>query len=91
MYRILFYDSKALRRDQKNLSKNPKITAAVQEALGAVAVNPFKRGLSIKKLQASEEATFRLRVGEWRILFDVDTVNKIIIIYRIKQRKEGYS
>ena len=46
--------------------------------------------LKSKKLIASEEATFRMRVGRWRISFDIDTVNKNIIIYRIKQRQEGY-
>lgn len=90
MYRLFFYQSKALLKDQKRLLKNEQATGAVQEALGKLAVNPFKSGLSVKKQHASEEAVFRLRVGSWRVLFDVDTRNKTIIIYRIKQRKEGY-
>lgn len=90
MYRLLFYESKALLKDQKRLLKNEQIAEAIQIALGKLAVNPFKSGLSVKKLHASEEATFRLRVGQWRVLFDVDTVNKTVIVYRIKQRKEGY-
>jgi mRNA interferase RelE/StbE len=31
---------------------------------------------------------YRLRVGNWRILFEVD--NKKIIVYRIRHRKEAY-
>ena len=31
---------------------------------------------------------YRLRVGDWRILFEVD--NKKIIVYRIRHRKEAY-
>ena len=31
---------------------------------------------------------YRLRVGEWRVLFEVD--DKKIIVYRIRHRKEAY-
>lgn len=90
MYKLVFYKSKALVKDQKKLLKNPKLLTSIQETLGKLAINPFRPGLSLKKLHSSEEATFRLRARKWRILFDVDTANKTIIIYRIKQRKEGY-
>mgnify|MGYP001607771697 CR=1 FL=1 len=91
MYQLLFYESKALLQDKKRLSKDRSAFSAVQAALGKLAVDPFAKGIFVKKLHASDEATFRLRCGDWRILFDVDTSNKNIIVYRIKQRKEGYS
>lgn len=90
MYRLLFYESKALFRDRKKLTKDKKILGFVEEALGKLALNPFAEGLQAKKLHAPEEGTFRLRCGRWRILFDIDTKNQNIIIYRMKQRKEGY-
>jgi mRNA interferase RelE/StbE len=31
---------------------------------------------------------YRLRVGDWRVLFEVD--DKKIIVYRIRHRKEAY-
>lgn len=90
MYKLIFFKSKALARDQKKLIKNKKEMGSLQEALGKLAVNPFACNLDIKKLKFPAEATFRLRVGNFRILFDVDTKNHIILIYRMKPRKEGY-
>lgn len=33
---------------------------------------------------------FRLRVGDYRILYGVDTKKKLIIIYRAAHRKDAY-
>lgn len=90
MFKLLFYQSKALQGDRKKLMKDKKTLGLAQEALGRLAINPFSSTLNIKKLVSPAEATFRLRCGKWRILFDVDTANKNIIVYRIKPRKEGY-
>jgi mRNA-degrading endonuclease RelE of RelBE toxin-antitoxin system len=91
MYRLFFYESKALLQDRKKLQRDSKMLGFIQEALGELAVDPFSASLDLKKLKgAPSEGTFRLRCGKWRILFDVDTSNKTIIIYRIMQRKEGY-
>lgn len=90
MYKLLFFGSKALLRDKKKLAKDKKNLGFVQEALGKLAASPFDKFLPIKKLKNPEEGSFRLRCGKWRVIFDVDTKNKNIIIYRIKQRKEGY-
>jgi mRNA interferase RelE/StbE len=44
--------------------------------------------LDIKKLQG--EPYFRLRVGQWRIIFDRDNEVKIISIEKIKSRGGAY-
>ena len=44
--------------------------------------------LDIKKLQG--EPYFRLRVGQWRIIFDRDNEVKIISIEKIKPRGDAY-
>lgn len=91
MYRLLFYESKALLQDKKKLQRDSKTFSLVQEALGKLAVDPFSSSLDLKKLKgAPSKGTFRLRCGKWRVLFDIDTNNKTIIVYRIMQRKEGY-
>lgn len=90
MYKLIFYKSKLLEKDRKYLSKHPIDLKRIQDALSKLALNPFTHNLDIKKLINSKESTFRLRCGKFRILFDTDSNNKIIIIYRIKQRKEGY-
>ncbi len=91
MYKIIFYESKTLLHDKKKLNRDVKSLGLVQKGLGKLAIDPFSSALDLKKLHgAPGDGTFRLRCGRWRILFDVDTGNKTIIVYRIKQRKEGY-
>jgi mRNA-degrading endonuclease RelE of RelBE toxin-antitoxin system len=70
--------------------KDQRTLLLIQESLGRLALDPFSHIMNIKKLRFSRQGTFRLRCGSWRVLFDVDTRNKIIIVYRIMQRKEGY-
>ena len=41
----------------------------------------------IKKLQG-HDVTYRLRMGNFRILFDID--KQTIIVHKIKDRKEAY-
>ena len=50
--------------------------------------NPDNASLDIKKLQG--EPYFRLRVGQWRIIFDKDDEVKIISIEKIKPRGDAY-
>lgn len=34
---------------------------------------------------------FRLNIGEYRILYDVDYEARMVMVYRLLQRGEGYS
>ncbi len=45
---------------------------------------------NIKRLSAHPLADFRLRVGEYRILFDVNWQERKIFILKIGHRKEVY-
>lgn len=44
---------------------------------------------NVKKLVGSKNF-YRLRVGDWRILYEIDDKNKEIKIYRIKHRNKAY-
>ncbi|OGC10088.1 hypothetical protein A3J90_04085 [candidate division WOR-1 bacterium RIFOXYC2_FULL_37_10] len=50
--------------------------------------NPYPQG--VKRLIAQDLSQFRIRVGDYRILYDVDEKNKAIIIFRIGHRKDIY-
>ena len=41
-------------------------------------------------LKLTAEEGYRLRSGNYRILYRIDDKNKIICIYRVKHRKESY-
>lgn len=53
-----------------------------------LSCNPDSRTLDIKKLTG--EIYWRLRVGNWRVIFDRDDEVQIIKIERIKARGDVY-
>ena len=79
------YEIEIRRRAEKDLASIPKSDA--QKI--ADAIYALENGLkgNIKKL-TKHTPEYRLRVGNWRVLFEVLEDN--IIIYRIRHRKEVY-
>ncbi|MDP1678144.1 MAG: type II toxin-antitoxin system RelE/ParE family toxin [Bacteroidota bacterium] len=53
-----------------------------------LSLEDFPRPIGIKKLRGREE--YRLRVGDYRILYTIDDLNKIIDIVVIRHRKDVY-
>jgi len=45
--------------------------------------------LGVKKLKGYENI-YRIRVGSWRIIYKVDSKEKIIVIYDVLPRKNAY-
>ena len=70
----------------KDLSKIHK--AEVSRILAKIEeLQKFPKIPNLKKLN-NFEPPYRLRVGNYRVLFDVE--ESIITVYRIKHRKESY-
>lgn len=61
----------------------PKIVAAIKE----LAENPFPQG--VKKLTGFDR-TYRIRIGEYRILYNMYDDILVIEIIRIRHRKDAY-
>ena len=57
------------------------------EQLLALKHNPRPQGA--KKLAASKVG-WRLRIGDWRVLYEIDDKDKEVRIYRIKHRSRAY-
>lgn len=69
------------RKAQKEAEKIPaNLRLAVDKAITSLASNPRPHGC--KKL--TEKEGYRVRVGNYRILYTIDDEAKIIVIYRIK-------
>ena len=79
------YEIEIRRRAEKDLASLLKSDA--QKI--ADAIYELENGLTgnIKKL-TNHSPEYRLRVGDWRVLFEVSKDK--IIIYRIRHRKEAY-
>ena len=60
----------------------------IAEKITLLGENPDNPILDIKPLQG--EPYYRLRVGQWRIIFDRDDEVKIIAIEKIKPRGGAY-
>lgn len=60
----------------------------VRSALDRVAADPERRDLDLKPLQG--RPAFRLRVGDWRIIFSRDDAIRVLAIERIGARGDVY-
>ena len=73
------------RQALKSLKRIPrKDQERIRRAIGILAENP--RQIGVVKLTAFGAADYRLRVGNYRILFDIWEERKILMILDIKRR-----
>ena len=82
MYKILVRGKAAKQIQQLS----PSQFRRVQESINSLAENPRPPG--IKKLRGG--VGYRVRVGDYRILFEIDDPTQTVIIYRVKHRREVY-
>ena len=75
-------------KEMKVLSQN--VQDRIKEKIKVtLVVNPFPTGDNdIKKIKGSK--FWRLRVGEYRIFFDIDQEEKIVYILSIRHRSKAY-
>ncbi|KKO18600.1 MAG: hypothetical protein BROFUL_02701 [Candidatus Brocadia fulgida] len=83
MYKLIM--KKSARKELDNIS-NP-FFLKIDEAILALKNNPHPYPQS-KKLKGEDK--YRLRVGDFRVIYTVDEKQKIISIYRIRHRKDIY-
>ena len=82
-YSILFKPSAAKAFEQLDSTIRKRIRARID----ALADNPFPAG--VRKISGEENA-YRIRVGDYRIIYDVLHKKLIVLILRIGHRREVY-
>lgn len=84
MYSIEYLES--VKRDLQKLSKSikEKLKKAIEKKL---MINPIEFG---KPLQYSLKGLRRLRVEDYRIIYQIDPKGEIVLIVKIGHRKEVY-
>ena len=86
MYRLKF-----LGRALDDLSRIHKPQQKIiKEKLLVLAENPEALKNNITRLIATEERFFRLKVGSYRIIFQKEEKELLIVVVRIGHRKEIY-
>lgn len=77
------------RRADRALKKLSRIDRTrIAEKIHLLGQNPDDPTLDIKRLEG--EPYFRMRVGDWRVIFDRQDEVKIIAIEKIKPRGDAY-
>ena len=82
------YDLFILPPAQKDLDK---LEALVFERLIKKIRAPSKNARPTGCLKLTGEEGYRVRVGEYRVLYRIDDTQNRLFIYRVKHRKEAYS
>lgn len=73
---------------EKDLDKLPNsILKRVWKHFEKLKTNPFPVGSL--KLSAAEKL-YRIRIGDYRIVYDVNTISNIVMIHYVRHRNEVY-
>ena len=74
---------------RKFLRKIPKTDSnRIRAKLNSLAGDPYAANNNVTKMQ--NRAGYRLRVGNWRVIYDIDDQKVIIIVIKIGSRGEVY-
>lgn len=82
MYKITFKKeaAKSLNKISRNVAKS------IREKLETIAANPYADHLNAKKLQGRDG--YRLRVGDRRVIYEIQNEQLVILVLRVAPRGE---
>lgn len=80
MYRIVYTKeaTKTLRKLPRNVSK------LIREKLDDIAANPYAQHNNVTRLQ--NRSGYRLRVGDWRVIYEVQDAQLVILVLKLGSR-----
>lgn len=84
-YRLLLA-GRQVRKDLDRLDK--PVLERIWQAIQILGQNP--RPPSARRLRHPAIGEYRLRVGDWRVFYDIDEETKAIVILRVMHRREAY-
>ena len=71
----------------KDLDKfNPRTRLKILQATKSLGISPFPRGNAIKRLKGTRIPIYRLRIGDFRVVYHID--GKKIAILLVVDRKD---
>jgi len=73
----------------RHLNRLPeKVRVAVLETIfGSIAENPKRAG---KPLVGELEGLYSARRGEFRVIYEIDEANRIVLVHRAQHRRSAY-
>lgn len=87
-YRLIIADRRVWERDCDSIQRKDldRIIARIR----LLENHPLSPGVDVKKLQQYDAADFRLRVGDYRVLFNKDDDAREIHLLRVLHRSKLY-
>ncbi|MXV78745.1 type II toxin-antitoxin system RelE/ParE family toxin [Candidatus Poribacteria bacterium] len=83
------YTVRATRRAEQELRRLPQnVIRRIDAVLEQLQQNPRPSG--VMKLTGQNGSHWRIRVGAYRILYQIDDLHRRVNIYRIKHRRNAY-
>jgi mRNA interferase RelE/StbE len=76
----------AAARQFRKLPRN--VQAVLRPAIDALAEEPRPPG--VKKLTSTEQGTYRIREGDYRIVYDIEDDILLVLVVRVGHRREVY-
>jgi mRNA interferase RelE/StbE len=84
VYKIVFTKQAA-----KSLQRIPhNTTDLIREKLAQLAADPFAKSLNATKLQ--NRPGYRSRVGDWRVIYEIQKEQLVIMVLKVAPRGEVY-
>ena len=75
----------------KNLKEiDPTFQKRIEEAIEENLSDPYLCPNCQKLTLPTHGATYRLRVGNYRVFYNIDENNKAVIVYRVEKRSNAY-
>jgi len=84
MYKIVF--TRQASRDIRRVPQN--VVRLIREKLDQVAADPHAKHTNVTRLQ--NRPGYRLRVGDWRVIYDVEQDRLVILVLKVGPRGEVY-
>lgn len=84
MYKVTYR-----KQAERSLSKlPPNLARRIREKLDQIALNPYGQHNNVTKLQ--DRPGYRLRVGDWRIIYKIVDGELIVLVLKIAPRGSVY-
>ena len=84
------YTIEFVKSARKEFERLPaKIRAKTAEALNLLALNPYSELLKIKKMKGAPDL-YRIRLGEYRVLYELRNERLVVVVIKLGHRREVY-
>ncbi len=83
-YVVIF--KKSAKKSLANLPKSIQLT--IGRKIESLKQNPYQRG--IVKIYTKEKNVFRIRVGRYRVIYQVQKEKLIVLVLKISHRSKAY-